>query len=561
MAEPERGNALADPVITGADSHNTASVSTEPGLAVTTNRVDGTAAGQSPLGIVPPRATTAELNHRYVEGGTQPVITTERVARTVTFGQTAQHGADPREQERLRTLIAQATIDLNALTTGDRGNRGDNNTVPESMIDTLLARAPANEPGGSILLNGLRERPTVRTVPQVPVPPYPHAEQERPLNVSGICAMAKDQKYHGTVSGEKSTKHQKKFNAFKFNVKTAIAQFKHSDTARLENMCALMHLDGDAKDLVVEWSIKNGREANMARIFSLLEEQCKMVELDVMDIAAEVEATTAHTVAMAIQREVGPSGQVSIQTVMRGLNNAIAMRDGLLQGEGKFDLISRCKFLLAAFTPTEGVAGREWMLKMREQARWTLDDSNLRKCQMDPEKMIEQLTACGDWWDKYAKHLSTKRGGDDQPFTQVQQKKHKGTSERPSGSGYGTGGPRDNSRQERGRPEHRSDNRGDSRGSRDDRGRTPAPDTRRVNFETDRPKEDEDPFKNKSYHTSPVYLPKHSIWAIDSSPAKRAALSTEGKCFLCKEKGHSARDCKQMEKLYADRKACYYQRK
>jgi hypothetical protein len=32
-------------VITGADSHNTASGSTVPGLAVTTNRVDGTAAG------------------------------------------------------------------------------------------------------------------------------------------------------------------------------------------------------------------------------------------------------------------------------------------------------------------------------------------------------------------------------------------------------------------------------------------------------------------------------------------------------------------------------------
>ena len=102
MAEPERGNALADPVITGAYSHNTASVSTETGLFVTTNRVDGTAAGQSPLGIVPPRATTAELNHRYVEGGTQPVITTNRVDGTVTFGQTAQHGADPTEQERLR---------------------------------------------------------------------------------------------------------------------------------------------------------------------------------------------------------------------------------------------------------------------------------------------------------------------------------------------------------------------------------------------------------------------------------------------------------------------------
>ena len=46
------------------------------GLAVTTNRVDGTAAGQSLIGIVPPRATLAELNHQYVEGSTEPVITT-----------------------------------------------------------------------------------------------------------------------------------------------------------------------------------------------------------------------------------------------------------------------------------------------------------------------------------------------------------------------------------------------------------------------------------------------------------------------------------------------------
>jgi hypothetical protein len=89
---------------------------------------------------------------------------------------------------------------------------------------------------------------------------------------------------------------------------------------------------------------------------------------------------------------------------------------------------------------------------------------------MDLEKMIEQLTACGDWWDKFAKHLTTKRGADDQPFQMVQ-KKHKGGgsggSNGASGSGYGNGGSRGDSRQERGRPEqreHRSDNRSDNRG-------------------------------------------------------------------------------------------------
>jgi hypothetical protein len=100
MAEPERGNALADPVITGADSHNTASGCTEWALLLPPKGWTELQQGYSLIGIVPPRATTAELNHRYVEGGTQPVITTNRVDGTVTFGQTAQHGADPTEQER-----------------------------------------------------------------------------------------------------------------------------------------------------------------------------------------------------------------------------------------------------------------------------------------------------------------------------------------------------------------------------------------------------------------------------------------------------------------------------
>jgi hypothetical protein len=183
--------------------------------------------------------------------------------------------------------------------------------------------------------------------------------------------------------------------------------------------------------------------------------------------------------------------------------------------------------------------------------------------------MIEQLTACEDWWDKFAKNLTSKRGADDAPFLPVG-KKHKGGSSGSangaSGSGYGNGGARNDNRQERGRPEqreYRSDNRSDSRGggNRDgDRRRNPpAPDSRKVTFGKDR-KEDENPFLLK-YHTSPVYQPKHSIWVIDSSPEKRQSLSAEGRCFLCKDKGHSARDCPRMEKLYADRKACYYQRK
>ena len=208
---------------------------------------------------------------------------------------------------------------------------------------------------------------------------------------------------------------------------------------------------------MVNWSTKNKRECSKEKIFSLLKDQCKLVELDVMDIAAEVGATTAYTVALAIQREVGPSGKVFIQPVMKGLINAISMRDGLLQGEGRFDLISRCRFLLAAFTPPESVAGREWLIKMREQARWTPDENNLRKCQMDPDKMIEQLTACGDGWDKFAKKLTSqgKRGAQESPFLPGGKKPKgggQGGSYGASGSGFGNGGAQKENMPDRGIP-------------------------------------------------------------------------------------------------------------
>jgi hypothetical protein len=89
---------------------------------------------------VPPRATTAELNHRYVEGSTEPVITTKG-------GRNSDIRADRTEALTLQNksgegLIAKATLDLKALTTGDMRHRGDNNTVQEGIRDTLLARAP-----------------------------------------------------------------------------------------------------------------------------------------------------------------------------------------------------------------------------------------------------------------------------------------------------------------------------------------------------------------------------------------------------------------------------------
>ena len=60
----------------------------------------------------------------------------------MTFGQTVRDSAVPTEQERLRRLIAEATRDLNALTTGDTRRRGSYSGEPAaSMIDTLRAGA------------------------------------------------------------------------------------------------------------------------------------------------------------------------------------------------------------------------------------------------------------------------------------------------------------------------------------------------------------------------------------------------------------------------------------
>jgi hypothetical protein len=205
---------------------------------------------------------------------------------------------------------------------------------------------------------------------------------------------------------------------------------------------------------------------------------------------------------------------------------------------------------------------------MREQARWTPDENNLRKCQMDPEKMIEQLTACGDWWDKFAKNLTSqgKRGAEETPFLPGGKKPKgggQGGSYGASGSGFGNGGAQKENRPERGRPEHRDGSRRDgSRGGDRDGGRrrdnTPAPTSRVTTFGSD--KEDKNPFELK-WHTSPTFLPQHSIWVINSNHAKRQSLSAEGRCFLCKDKGHLARDCPQMENMYKDKKACYFKRK
>jgi hypothetical protein len=102
---------------------------------------------------------------------------------------------------------------------------------------------------------------------------------------------------------------------------------------------------------------------------------------------------------------------------------------------------------------------------MREQARYTPDDNNVRKCQMDPENMIEQLTACSDWWDKYAKTLTgqgKRKEAHEAPFMPFGKKLKGGGGSGgrgagASGSGYDNGGGSRHDRKAEGR---KPDNRG-----------------------------------------------------------------------------------------------------
>ena len=184
--------------------------------------------------------------------------------------------------------------------------------------------------------------------------------------------------------------------------------------------------------------------------------------------------------------------------------------------------------------------------------------------------MPEQLTACGDWWDKLANNLTSqgKRGAEEAPWNPGGKRPKgggQGGSSGASGSGHSIGGAQ---REREGRPDRdRPANRDGQRYNRPERERDrdggrhrsnsmPAPSTK---VATDS-KEDKNPFELK-WHTSPTYLPQHSIWVINSNHAKRASLSAENRCFICKDKGHLARDCPQMEAMYKQRKACYYQRK
>jgi hypothetical protein len=66
------------------------------------------------------------------------------------------------------------------------------------------------------------------------------------------------------------------------------------------------------------------------------------------------------------------------------------------------------------------------------------------------------------------------------------------------------------------------------------------------------------PFK-MGWNTRSNFAEKHSFWVLDSSKALRSQLASEGKCFLCKDKGHLGRDCPSMAKMFSEKKSTLLQ--
>jgi hypothetical protein len=68
------------------------------------------------------------------------------------------------------------------------------------------------------------------------------------------------------------------------------------------------------------------------------------------------------------------------------------------------------------------------------------------------------------------------------------------------------------------------------------------------------------PFKMGGYQTRGTYADNHSFWVLESTRAQRTQLASEGKCILCKEKGHLGKDCPSMAKMFSEKKTCYFKR-
>jgi hypothetical protein len=137
----------------------------------------------------------------------------------------------------------------------------------------------------------------------------PNAQPQRPLtlNVSGIVAMAKNHEYSGPQVGEKQQEYMDRDEEYKFDVLKTIGYYPGPDAAVVASLAALQHLTGKAKQAVVKWHSKQapGTLMTMEVISDQLLEDILLVIPDPMDIAAEVRATTATSVAVEIQKELG----------------------------------------------------------------------------------------------------------------------------------------------------------------------------------------------------------------------------------------------------------------
>jgi hypothetical protein len=197
---------------------------------------------------------------------------------------------------------------------------------------------------------------------------------------------------------------------------------------------------------------------------------------------------------------------------------------------------------------------------MKEQARYTLDERNLRKPQMDPERMIEQLTASSEWWDKYAKTLTgsqKRKDAEDPPFTPYDKKSKGGGGGNGAGafgSSHGNGGGR---REER-RPEGR---RSDDKGAKHTAGATGG-DGGKVNHQygnrtpaANGSDKEPNPFNMPGWATRGTYANKHSLWVMDSTRVQRQHLTNDGKCSICKEPGRIGKNYTRMAQMYSAKHA------
>jgi hypothetical protein len=137
--------------------------------------------------------------------------------------------------------------------------------------------------------------------------------------------MAQNHEYGGPLVGDKQQEHMDRYEEYNFDVLKTIGYYPGPYAAVVASLAALQHLTGKAKQAVMKWHSKQapGNLISMEVIFDLLLEDIRLVIPDPMDIAAEVRATTATSVAMEIQKEIGQNRRIKISQVMRALNNAI----------------------------------------------------------------------------------------------------------------------------------------------------------------------------------------------------------------------------------------------